>query len=175
LEVGYPLESGKKALVTAVSIKMRAEIVVFGRDEMRGILHSLYLDKPFVFYDLMRMIEKMEWIFDSKGFPEAFLSPRSFGKVKSKRIRPETESSGTMNDVINQLNNKESGSSRCTFEISVRFRQNATWQGQIFWVEKNQVQNFRSVLEMLKLMDEALMDGSEKSEQIEWKDGTSTF
>jgi ABC-type phosphate/phosphonate transport system ATPase subunit len=53
---------------------------------------------------------------------------------------------------------RDIGSVRGTFEITVKFTQNATWQGQIHWVEKNQKQNFRSALEMLKLMDEALDD-----------------
>jgi len=57
---------------------------------------------------------------------------------------------------------REVGSVKGTFEISVKFMQNSTWQGQIHWVEKNQKQNFRSALEMLKLMDEALNEGAEE-------------
>jgi ABC-type phosphate/phosphonate transport system ATPase subunit len=56
---------------------------------------------------------------------------------------------------------RDVGSVKGTFEISVKFMQNSTWQGQIHWVEKNQKQNFRSALEMLKLMDEALNEGAE--------------
>jgi len=66
------------------------------------------------------------------------------------------------------IRNVAAGSSKCTFEISVKFRQNATWQGQILWAEKSTKQTFRSVLEMLKLMDEALTDGEEKA--LVWKD-----
>jgi hypothetical protein len=39
--------------------------------------------------------------------------------------------------------------------VHIKFRQNASWQGSITWVEKEKTQNFRSALEMLKLMDEA--------------------
>jgi len=60
------------------------------------------------------------------------------------------------------------GSTKGTFEISVKFMQNSTWQGQIHWVEKNQKQNFRSALEMLKLMDEALSDSSDKTQAVTW-------
>ena len=66
------------------------------------------------------------------------------------------------------IKNGAAGGSKCTFEISVKFRQNATWQGQILWAEKNLRQSFRSVLEMLKLMDEALTEGEEKP--AAWKD-----
>jgi len=67
-----------------------------------------------------------------------------------------------MSEVKKSDNN---GSTKGTFEISVKFTQNSTWQGQIHWIEKNQKQNFRSALEMLKLMDEALAD---ETEVIKW-------
>lgn len=71
-----------------------------------------------------------------------------------------------MNEPINTVKKDDSGSQKCTFEVSVRFQQNATWQGQILWAEKNMKQSFRSVLEMLRLMDEALEGGSAKT--ISW-------
>lgn len=59
------------------------------------------------------------------------------------------------------VNGNGNRSTKGTFEIAVKFTQNSTWQGQIHWVEKNQKQNFRSALEMLRLMDEALTDDKE--------------
>ena len=59
-------------------------------------------------------------------------------------------------------NRRKVGSVKGTFEISVKFTQNSTWQGQIHWVEENKKQNFRSALEMLKLMDEALCAGADE-------------
>jgi len=67
-----------------------------------------------------------------------------------------------MNGKVSPMKNEELGGSKCTFEVSVKFQQNATWQGQILWAEKNLKQNFRSVLEMIKLMDEALGEGAAK-------------
>lgn len=67
---------------------------------------------------------------------------------------------------IGKLNNKrDTGSTKGTFEITVKFTQNATWQGQIHWIEKNKKQNFRSALEMLKLMDEALTESGEEQKE----------
>ena len=43
-----------------------------------------------------------------------------------------------------------------TFIIKILDRSNSTWQGTINWVEKQQTQNFRSALELLKLIDGAL-------------------
>ena len=61
-----------------------------------------------------------------------------------------------------------SETSKGTFEITVKFTQNSTWQGQIHWIEKNQKQNFRSALEMLKLMDEALAEGNDDTQVVKW-------
>ena len=159
------MEPVKKSIVTAMSIQMKAEIVALGQGGIRGELFSRYLEEPYVFVDLIHMIHKMEEIFDSYGFPQAFLSPRTFKGSKSgiKKISLER------NDEMSLDLQAEQGGAKCTFEITVRFRQNATWQGQILWAEKNLKQNFRSVLEMLKLMDEALSDGDEVKKQIEWE------
>jgi len=75
-----------------------------------------------------------------------------------------------MKDNVAPATKRGPGDTKCTFEVSVRFKQNATWQGQISWIEKNLKQNFRSDLEMLKLMDEALMDSDEKLrlDQVKW-------
>jgi len=43
-----------------------------------------------------------------------------------------------------------------TFSVRFHFRQNATCQGELYWVEKKQKINFRSLLEMIMLMQEAM-------------------
>ena len=60
-------------------------------------------------------------------------------------------------------------SAKGTFEVKVRFLQNATWQGEILWLEENKKQNFRSVLEMLRLMDEALGHDTEVEQSVVWE------
>lgn len=43
-----------------------------------------------------------------------------------------------------------------TFVVHVQYLENATWQGEIVWAEKNESLKFRSALELLKIMDSAL-------------------
>jgi len=43
-----------------------------------------------------------------------------------------------------------------TFELQILFRQHTSWQGVLKWREKNVEQSFRSVLELILLMDSAL-------------------
>ena len=49
-----------------------------------------------------------------------------------------------------------SGKDKGTFIIIVEHCQNDTWQGRITWAEENKKVAFRSALEMVKLMNEAL-------------------
>ncbi|MCI8515328.1 MAG: hypothetical protein HFG75_00350 [Hungatella sp.] len=49
----------------------------------------------------------------------------------------------------------ESGK-KATFVVNVQYRQNATWQGKVLWAEAGRSCNFRSALELLKLIDGAL-------------------
>ncbi|MCL2249531.1 MAG: hypothetical protein FWC13_09695 [Oscillospiraceae bacterium] len=73
-----------------------------------------------------------------------------------------------INEVLKIEDEREKTNGVGTFEISVKFMQNATWQGQIHWIERNQKQHFRSALEMLKLMDEALTESQQDKKAINW-------
>lgn len=44
-----------------------------------------------------------------------------------------------------------------TFLIHVIETQNSTWQGRITWLEQKKKENFRSLLELIKLMDAAIV------------------
>ena len=43
-----------------------------------------------------------------------------------------------------------------TFIVRVQHRQNSSWQGRLTWMEENKTVYFRSVWEMVKLMESAL-------------------
>lgn len=44
---------------------------------------------------------------------------------------------------------------KATFTIQIQFQQHCTWQGTISWLEGERTQQFRSELELIKLMMEA--------------------
>lgn len=46
--------------------------------------------------------------------------------------------------------------SRATFALQIFYRRNASWQGVLLWKEQQRRQNFRSVLELISLLDSAL-------------------
>lgn len=43
-----------------------------------------------------------------------------------------------------------------TFELQIFYRRNASWQGILLWKEQQRRQSFRSVLELISLLDSAL-------------------
>ena len=59
----------------------------------------------------------------------------------------------------------KSGSERnkSTFIVKVMNTQNSTWQGSITWVEEQKTQNFRSALEMIKMID-GVLEGNTETE-----------
>lgn len=54
--------------------------------------------------------------------------------------------------------NIETEDKKKTFTIQITHTQNATWQGTIRYVEGSQVINFRSALEMIKLIDSVVSE-----------------
>lgn len=45
-----------------------------------------------------------------------------------------------------------------TFIVKIKGTENATWQGSVTWIEQNKKQNFRSALELMKMLDAALKE-----------------
>ena len=155
------MSSGANEVVTAMSIRMQAEIIPHEDGSLRGELYSRYFDKPFKFTSLVRMIEKMEKTFDSKGFPEKFMLPRTFSEEKQVRHKRGTDLINTVAEADIPEKQPEPGEKKCTFEIAVRYRQNAEWQGWIHWLEENKDLNFKSILEMLIMISDAIEGKSE--------------
>ncbi|MBN7774598.1 hypothetical protein [Clostridium aminobutyricum] len=48
---------------------------------------------------------------------------------------------------------------KATFILQVKFRQNASWQGTVKWLEKKETLHFRSALEFIKIIDSAREEG----------------
>jgi hypothetical protein len=57
------------------------------------------------------------------------------------------------------------------FLITVHHTKNNTWQGVIKWLDSGKTLHFRSALEMMTLMDQAIkMDSSGEEEVRTWQD-----
>ncbi len=111
----------------------------------KGRFSNPYYDQWIPFQSLTQFLTKMEHSMDEMAFPRSFTEHRSFAPVPTM---PEHEADG-------QLSQGE----QATFAIRILFRQNSSWQGSVTWLEGRQEESFRSVLELILLMDNALTCG----------------
>ena len=64
---------------------------------------------------------------------------------------------------------KRNSKSKETFVVTILSSQNSTWQGTVTWVDQKKTQPFRSMLEMIKLIDSVV------NEDAPVEDALSTF
>lgn len=104
------------------------------------------------FDSLSQFLVKMDAILEEYQMPQSYTSARSF----SEFLLPE------------ESNRRSVGGNKgkqATFELQVLFRQHTSWQGILVWQDRKLEQSFRSVLELVLLIDSALrsLKGKEAS------------
>ncbi len=57
-----------------------------------------------------------------------------------------------------------------TFIVKIEHCNNESWQGEVVWADEEKREKFRSALELLKLMDDAV-NPMENREETVWKQG----
>ena len=138
---------------TTVSEIMKTILVCIDSYEdlnMKGLLYHSSFDDGKKFENLMQLLLMIEKILEDTGFPKSTTEKRRFYSFKSS-----TEESELGNKELDfqQLKGKVG-----TFKVKIMFRQYASWQGSVSWMEGNNTEPFRSALELLMLMNSALTD-----------------
>gem|GEM_PF-800261 len=124
-------------------------------DEHKGkeILGRIYYpggEGPLQFNEMGRLLIEIDQILDEMNYPESSTSGRSF--QKSSKVHKNPKERAAMQEKKPALKKGDKG----TFVVQIQYRQHATWQGKVLWAEKNETKQFRSALELLKLIDSAL-------------------
>ena len=132
-----------------------------GRD-LSGRFYHGYSEEGFGFKSFDHMLEQCQSFFDELRFPFAGNSERSFMDIETVYQRP-VERERLMRD--DELLEKRGDLG--TFIIRVQHRQNSSWQGRITWMEEDKSLNFRSVWEMMKLIDSAMKQYAPDEEEEE--------
>ena len=135
--------------------------------ELEGRLFHSYSESPTLFGDLGQMTLLMERLFDELQFPFPSTNERNF----IPQIKPYTqrqERTKIMSD--EQLLQKHGDIG--TFIVRVQHRQNSSWQGRITWMEEDKTIQFRSVWEMIKLIESAMdsVSVSEDGDEPHWEE-----
>ena len=133
---------GNEYRTTVVCVDTYESGVIAGR------LYNPYLHEGICFHNVMEFLLKMEDLLDQMRFPQSFTAARSFSPPpRQVAASPPDESPRE--------------GKRATFAVRVLFRQNASWQGSVSWLEGGKEESFRSALELLLLMNSALEDPKE--------------
>lgn len=114
--------------------------------EIAGRLYHCYQKGPLTFSNLVQLLRTMEKFFDDIQFPQSSTRSRSF-YASDTQNREKKQRVTDQNDIVSQRGKKG------TFIITVKFRQNSTWQGELFWMERGEKQNFSSTLDLIKIID----------------------
>lgn len=120
-----------------------------GPEGAGGRLYSCYDLTPSLFEDQYQLMLHMERVMESINYPQASVRLRSYGWKEGQ----DTERPKKPDKVAEQRELLNHRGEKATYAVRVQYRQNATWQGAIAWVEKNVIRSFTSELEMLKLID----------------------
>jgi len=91
------------------------------------------------FYGLTQLFTLIEQKLNEINYPQAFSALRTF----SPPVPSAKEETGNLSCT----------GALATFSLRILFRQNASWQGTLTWLEGKQEECFRSVLELIFLLD----------------------
>lgn len=119
------------------------KIISYYNKDLKGTLSNPYYNEPKPFENAIQFLTLMEDLLDGLNYPQKAMENRRFHPMEEAK-RQVTQSSLKDQPAI------------ATFHLCVLFRQNASWQGRIVWVEDKTEAQFRSVLELLMLLDEVL-------------------
>ncbi len=98
-----------------------------------------------------QMIYHMEALYNALNFPHPGSNERRFIPVE-KTGTHYTERDRIMKDETLLSKHGDLG----TFIVRVQHRQNSSWQGRITWMEQDKTISFRSIWEMIKLIESAV-------------------
>lgn len=127
--------SGNEFRTTIICIDSYDDRVPIGR------FHNPHMSEAMSFHGVMDLLAKVDGLMTEMKFPQSFNEIRTFSKAKEERV-------GTTSQDV--LTGKVG-----TFAVKIIFRQNASWQGSVTWVEGKAEESFRSVMELLFLIDSA--------------------
>ena len=110
---------------------------------LKGRYYSQFRENGVQFQSAIEMLLSMEEMLEQMQFPQAFSRARTFANGGA---------------AVNEAPNEEriQTGKLATFQVRVLFRQNCSWQGTVHWLDGRKEESFRSVLELILLMDTAL-------------------
>ena len=124
------------------------KITVCVDDYEDGILKGRFYNASYdvsTFESLSQFLIRMENLLEEYQIPQSYTTHRKFSAL----LRPDEDADYAL---------QPGKGAKATFELQILFRQHSSWQGILIWKERKAEQSFRSVLELVILLDSALRD-----------------
>ena len=137
----------------------------YAPNHISGTFWHGYREDGISFSNWDQMVQRMEQFFDDIQFPFPSTTFRTFEKTGNEpQHRQEKKKIMADEEVLRHRG--ELGS----FVVRVQHRQNSSWQGRITWIEEDKTVYFRSIWEMIKLVENALdsVGAENESEEVTW-------
>lgn len=116
----------------------------FENESPKGRLYTPRSPSGESFHSLIEFLWSTEQYLNKINFPQAYSAIRSFQKDSEEGKGAEKAQSDIREGLLG------------TFKIRILFRQNASWQGCVEWIEGETAESFRSVLELIFLIKSAI-------------------
>lgn len=123
-----------------------------------GTLYNPYMPGPVSFMHITDIIGTMERFFNQIAYPQPTFEDRSFLPAPAPAHYPAP--ARPLRRYMEAPDLEQQRGRLATFVLQVRFRQNASWQGELIWKEGRAVWLFHSTLEMIRLMDQSAIASS---------------
>lgn len=139
-------EAMSKYLASFTPYNVKSSLIYITGYESRklsGYIENPYFPQEQYFDNLVEFLLIMDNLCDEICYPQRATESRSFVK-SSEEHSVEAKAPQKREKAI------------ATFKLNILFRQNSSWQGSVLWMEKQIDAQFRSVLELIMLMDSVL-------------------
>lgn len=144
----------------------------YNGSDWNGKIYTRLNKEAISFRNIGEMLDVLENIWNIIGYPqEAMINRRFLAQqktiAKKERIRVsyfDDETKDKMKVELSEEDMEKKRGEQGTFIVRIQYRQNATWQGNVTWVDENKTVPFRSALELIRLID-----STQQNEVNEWE------
>ena len=120
--------------------------------DIYGRYFHRYKKEETFFPDSATLVIEMQRFYDDIGYPQAAIKTRNFIERKGGRI-PAKEHMAVISDSQSLM---QCRGKLATFLVGVTSRQNASWQGDVVWMEQKIRKHFCSDMELVVFVDDAV-------------------
>lgn len=125
----------------------------YSNSDFLGKLYNPFYNQCIQIKSFQQLIKELDILMDEIGCPMSGMEKRTFTKRQNTDV-----STAFLTDKTQAPKGE-----KATFGIRIQYRNNASWQGTVKWMEEDSEEYFRSVLELFWLLDSALK--GEKSDK----------